>query len=147
MDQRELRRKLRQSNIVDLLDDGIENGSDLRVPSRVDEDAQGPDAGDANKESFKRLEQSSGRRAAPPEPREIPKASVNYAGLAIGTGFAVSGALIFPDARAINILHGSLRYRPAWIEHLTATESRVYALVAIVFGIALCAFSLYRPRR
>jgi hypothetical protein len=146
MDKRELAKMLRRTNTADLLDDGIENGSDLQSFAKTEGDA----VDDVPK--VRRGEtptQSSPLRDLHVKelPEEAPpKEPVSYLGLFIGACFLVFGIVMFLHPQDESIYHDRIKYRP-FVEHVTVTGSQVYAVVALVIGIALCGFSLYRPKR
>ena len=146
MDKRDLSRMLRRTNTADLLDDGIENGSDLKSFSQT----EATEVVDAPKVSQVDLPtQSSPLRNldAQATPRAVPpKESYSYLGLFFGTYFVVSGVLLFLFPQDASIYHDRMKSRP-FVEHVTATGSQVYAVIALVVGIVLCAFSMYRPKK
>jgi hypothetical protein len=150
MDKHELARMLRRTNTADLLDDGIENGSDLQSLARMKDDAV-----DAVEDAPKvpgRVElptQSSPLRDlhAKAAPKQVqPREPISYLGLVIGACLLVFGAVMFLYPQAVSIYHDRIKYRP-FVEHVTTTGSQVYAVIALVIGIVLCGFSLYRPKK
>ncbi len=146
MDKRELARKLRRTNTADLLDDGIENGSDLKSRAKTAE---------AECVDVPKVSQVDLPTQSPPlrklDTREIPgtgqpKKSISYLGLFFGACFLVSGILLFLFPQDAYVYHDRMKYRPI-VEHVTTTGSQVYAVIALAIGIALCGFALYRPKR
>ena len=150
MDKRELAKLLRRTNTADLLDDGIENGSDLRSFAKTGDDPA--DAVDAAPKVPRRVEmptQSSPLRDLHTKeaPEEVqPKEPISYLGVFIGACFLVFGVVMFLYPQDVSVYHDRIRYRPI-VEHVTTTGSQVYAVIALVIGIALCWFSLYRARK
>ena len=151
MDKRELARMLRRTNTADLLDDGIENGSDLKSFAKAEDDAA--DAVDDVPRVPRRGEmptQSSPLRdlhaKEAPKEAQLPKEPISYLGLFIGACFLVFGVVMFLYPQDVSAYHDRIRYRPI-VEHVTTTGSQVYSVIALIIGIALCWISLYRPRK
>jgi len=150
VDKRELAKLLRRTNTADLLDDGIENGSDVRSFAGTEDDPA--DAVDAAQKIPRRGEmptQSSPLRDlhARELPEEVqPKQPISYLGLLIGACFVVFGIVVLLYPQDVFVMHDRVRYR-TYVEHVTATGSQIYAVIALVIGIALCWFSLYRARK
>lgn len=150
MDKRELAKLLRRTNTADLLDDGIEKGSDLQSFAKTEDDTA--DAVDEVRQVPRRGElptQSSPLRDL--HKQEIPevlppKEPISYFGLFIGACFLVFGVVMFLHPQDMSFYHERTRYRTI-VEHVTTTGSQVYAVIALVIGIALCWISLYRPKR
>jgi hypothetical protein len=151
MDKRELARMLRRTNTADLLDDGIENGSDLKSFAKTDDSLDNVDAIDDVPKVSKSgtPTQSSPLRDLPKEkaPEELPPGEpISYLGLFIGACFLVFGVVMFLYPRDVSVYHDRIKYKP-FVEHVTSTGSQVYSVIAFVIGLALCWFSLYRPKR
>ena len=150
MDKRDLAKLLRRTNTADLLDDGIENGSDLKPFAKTEDDAA--DAVDDIPQVARRTEmptQSSPLRDLHKKetPEALPpKEPISYLGLFIGACFLVFGIMMFLNPQEVWVMHDRVRYRTI-VEHVTATGSQVYAVIALVIGIALCWISLYRSKR
>jgi len=146
MDKRELAKLLRRTNTADLLDDGIENGSDLKSFARTEDDA----VEDVPKRPRVEMPtQSSPLRDLHKKeaPEEVPpKEPISYFGLFVGACFLVFGIVMFLYPQDASVYHDRIKYRP-FVEHVTTTGSQVYAVISLVIGIALCGFSLYRPKR
>lgn len=149
MDKREIARLLRRTNTADLLDDGIENGSDLQSSAKTEDDAAGDVADVPKVQRGEMPTQSSPLRdlRTKEAPKEVPpREPVSYFGLFIGTCFLVFGVVMFLHPQDVSLYHERTRYR-TMVEHVTATGSQVYAVIALVIGIALCWISLYRSKR
>lgn len=146
MDKRELSRMLRRTNTADLLDDGIENGSDLKSFAQIDE-AEVVDAPKVSQVDM-RTQSSPLRNLDTQEtPRAVPaKEPISYLGLFFGACFVVSGVLLFLFPQDRYVFHDRLKSR-SFVEHVTATGSQVYAVIALVVGIVLYGFSMYRPKK
>jgi len=146
MDKRELSRKLRRSNVGDLIDDGIENGSDLKASARIEESEQkAPEVSNIDLPTqSKRRPALPGKDRRPAAPERDP---MSYLGLFLGACFLLPGVALFLFPREVSVYHDRLKHGPSVVEHVTTLVAQAYALIAIVAGIAACGFSLYRPRR
>jgi hypothetical protein len=146
MDKREIARRLRRTNTADLLDDGIENGSDIKPFAKTEDDA----VEDVPKLPRVLMPTQSSplrdlhKQKAPEAPPQ--KEPISYVGLLIGACLLVFGVVMFLYPQDVSVYHERSRYR-SFLEHVTATGSQVYAVIALLIGIALCWFSLYRPKR
>ena len=142
MDKRKFARFLRQSNTADLLDDGIENGSDLK--SRATAGKEEPDAtpddgpGEPATHPTPQHEQQA-PQAAPPS------ASISYFGLFLGASSLAAGVMLLVDPRDMRVFHPG-RYGGS-VEHVTAFGSQAYGALALILGITLCWYALYRPKK
>lgn len=147
MERREIKDALRRSTVIDLLDDGIENGSDLKSPHRKRKDGDRASAahpsGDASRGESDALVPAA--KVSHPTTESTNK-SISYSGVFIGVGFVIAGAVMLASPHDLNVYHAAMR-RHAFVEHIAKPEMMVYAVIAIIFGIALCAYSLYRPRK
>ena len=136
MANRDVRWLQRRTNIADLLDDGIENYSDIKAGAV-------PPAGSAD---------ADGHRPPPPRPAKAfavavrARAPANWLGILIGTGVLAGAAylLVAPVDRMIYHPHAR---GGSFVEHVTRERSRVYGAAGMLIGIGLLGFSLYRPRR
>jgi len=147
MDKRELARLLRRTNTADLLDDGIENGSDLKSFEKTEDDVvddlpQVPRRGEMPTQSSPLRDLH--KKETPDA--QIPRAPISFFGVFVGACFLVFGVVRFLYPQDVSFYHERARYRTI-VEHVTAPGSQVYALIALAIGIALCWISLYRPRR
>jgi hypothetical protein len=146
MDKRTFSRMVRRTNVDDLLDDGIDNGSDLKSFAQSDDD----DMDNLPKEPQVDLptQPRELRKQSMAKPRDaVPcRAPVSYVGLLSGAFFLIAGVLLFLYPNDIHILHDRIR-GGSFVEHVTTTGSQAYAAMAVILGIAICAFSLYRPRK
>jgi hypothetical protein len=145
MDQRKRSRMVRRTNVDDLLDDGIENDSDLKSFARTADDAA--DATPEESQVDLPTQSPRPRKQTLPETLDaVPhKGPISYLGLLFGACFVVAGLVLFVYPREAYVFHDRLRYSPI-VEHVTATGSQIYAVLAVVVGIAICGFSLYRPK-
>jgi len=149
MDKRELARMMRRTNTADLLDDGIENGSDLKSFAKSEDDAvegvpKVPKASRVEMPTQSTPLRDLYKKKTPEAPP--PKEPISYLGLFIGACFMVFGVVMFLYPQDVSVYHDRIRYRPI-VEHVTTTGSLIYAVIAWVVGIALCWFSLYRPKK
>src|SRR5450432_1769257 len=97
MDKRKFAKLLRQSNTADLLDDGIENGSDLksRAPAEKEEPDATPDDGPGEPAIHPTpphaQHEQQAAEAAPPS------ASISYLGLFLGASSVAAGIMLLVD--------------------------------------------------
>jgi len=144
MDKRELAKLLRRTNTADLLDDGIENGSDLKSFAKTEDDPVDdvPKVSQAGAPTQSSPLRDLPKKAAPEQ--RAPGEPISYFGLSIGACFLVFGVVMFLFPQDVSFYHERTRYRTI-VEHVTTTGSLIYAVIALVVGIALCWISLYRP--
>ena len=167
MDKRELSRLLRRSNVGDLIDDGVENGSDLKSSARIEEPKpKAPEVPARDLKSSPRIEEPEprapevpaidlptqpkhrkvvlGRQPKPAAPEREP---ASRTGVFLGACFLLPGIVLFLFPKEILVYHARLNRGPSPVEHVTTQGAQVYAVIAILVGIAVCALSLYRPKR
>ncbi len=149
MDKRKFSRMLRQSNVEDLLDDGIENGSDLKAKPF----AQDPLVADADDtpdvSNVDTPTQSTPLRDLPEQQTRnamLPKGPISHLGLLLGSCFLLAGVVLLLYPRDVHVYHDRIKHLPYFVEHVTASGSQAYAVIAMIVGIALCGLSLYRPK-
>lgn len=145
MDKRKFASFLRQSNTADLLDDGIENGSDLKSRARTEKEAPDAPPGHALDEPAASPAQEYAQHQQQAPETAPPAASVSYLGLFLGVSSLAAGIMLLVDPHDLRIFHSAMRYRGS-IEHVTAFGSQTYGVLALIFGIALCWYALYRPK-
>ncbi|HEY2345921.1 MAG TPA: hypothetical protein VGH80_08555 [Xanthomonadaceae bacterium] len=147
MGKRDIGRLLRRTNVEDLLDDGIENGSDLKSRKPGHDDAD--EAVAAEPPKARRPSRTPRRKQEPDQAElveELKRRSVSWFGVALGACLVVSGILVFAFPQAILVYHASIR-RSSFVEYVSPAGSQAYGVVSMILGAALLAFSLYRPRR
>lgn len=126
----------RRTNIADLLDDGVENYSDLRNAAASAREASEPES-----------------PPAPPRQPDAERIPVRLApvrasrlGVLIGAGMAISCALLYLHPADFIAFHPGTRTTRLRLEHVTPERCRAYGAIGVVVGVGLLAFSLYRPR-
>ena len=141
MSNRDVRWLQRRTNIADLLDDGIENYSDLKPSASA--------AGAAGAEGTAMVE-SPGAAAAPRSaastPTASPRQTVSWLGLLLGIGFVAAGVRLFVAPIDLMVYHQRMK-RSSFVEHVTPQRWRIYGTAAAVVGLGLLGFSLYLPRQ
>lgn len=143
--RRDVRWLQRRTNIADLLDDGVENGSDLacgQVPAResIENDAGAVD---------RPVKTTPAHPVSPTSPSpsgERARATVNWFGVLVGLGFVAAGLRLLVVPVDMLVYHDRVK-RPSFVEHVTPERSRVYGAGGAVVGVGLLVFALYRPRR
>jgi hypothetical protein len=138
MSNRDVRWLQRRTNIADLLDDGIENYSDVRagsVPSAESESGGSPVAPPIARPAVKQQPVDG--------PARLP---MSWFGILIGLGMAASSAHLFLFPVDMMVYHQRMK-RPSFIEHVTPERSRIYGAAGVLIGFGMVGFSLYRPRR
>ena len=139
---RDVRWLQRRTNIADLLDDGIENGSDLasgQVPAR--------EAVDDEAEAGRPIAATPPRPVAPaPSSVEPARPTVSWFGVLVGLGLVAAGVRLFVVPVDMMVYHDRMK-RPSFVEHVTPERSRIYGAAGATVGLVVFAFALYRPRR
>lgn len=135
----DLRRLRRNTTADDLLDDGVENGSDRK--------------GYANNEG--RTDIASDLAMAPKRERAkhadgaghaASAGSISVLGLGLGAVMLAAGAVLLAWPADMLVEHVRIRYLPSVIEHVTAATSRMYGAALVAAGLAVLAFALRRFR-
>jgi len=139
MSNRDVRWLQRRTNIADLLDDGIENYSDLKPSASA--------AGAADAEGTAVAESPGAtpapRSAASTPTTASPRPTVSWLGLLLGIGLVAAGVRLFLASIDLMVYHQRMK-RPSFVEHVTPQRSRIYGTAAAVVGLG---FWLYRPRQ
>jgi hypothetical protein len=145
MDKRKFSRWLQRSNVDDLLDDGIENNSDVKFRERSKDAEAGDSREDIHVDSIAEpAAPQSGREEEPSATRREDR--ISLPGLLLGVFFMLLGIAAFLFPKDLYIFHQRIKYARSFVEYITASQSQVYAVGAFILGIAICGFSLYRPR-
>jgi hypothetical protein len=134
----------RHTTTEDLLDDGVENFSDLKtLESRSSEEPEpSPESLAVRRQTLERRRKEQQQFAS-----EAYRLAFSRFGLFLGVLLVLSGAalLVFPVDMLVH--HARIRYLPPVVEHVTQARSQLYGAALLIAGIALAGFSLYRPRR
>ena len=143
MSIRDLKWIKRRTTVSDLLDDGIENNSDLQQLDSGDELAQPPNPALLRKRS-ETLALINAEHAA----TELAAYRKNFSifGAALGAVIAIASAYVVISPVDMRVEHRRIRYLPTVWEHVTPARSRFYGSVGLVFGVFVVGYSLYRPR-
>lgn len=131
----------RRTTVEDLLDDGIENASDLSKPPSDTTLSPDPEAFRKRSETLARVR---AERAA--EFSATRRKSLSVFGVLLGLLIATGGSLLVMFPADMRVEHSRIRYLPTVWEHVTPARSRLYGSVGIAFGLVLVVYSLYRPR-
>ena len=131
----------RRTTAEDLLDDGIENASDLgKLPS----DATLPPDPAALRKRSETLARVKAEHAA--EFSAARRKSFSVFGVLLGLLIAAGGGALVVFPTDMRVEHSRIKYLPTVWEHVTPARSRLYGSVGLAFGLALVVYSLYRPR-
>jgi hypothetical protein len=135
---------LRQhTNVEDLLDDGIENNSDLKSFAKAPDPVSDHDAAE---EGPLRQSNSSSAHHEAERPLEGPQNKVSYFGAVIGASITIGGILLVLFPVDMFVFHDRTKYyRPFW-EHVTHGRSEIYGVAGILLGAVVFCFSVYQPR-
>jgi hypothetical protein len=140
MSNRSLHWLRRHTNVADLLDDGIENNSDLSsfaVPG--DSADPGTNASIAPRSGE---QQRAPKPFVPPTMRE----SISLTGILIGGVLLLGGVLLVLLPVDMDVFHHRVMYLPSFVEHATPFRSRVYGSAGILLGLIVLAFATVRHR-
>jgi hypothetical protein len=125
--------KIREStNLYDLLDDGIENGSDSPALAELRRAGSPPE--------------SPRRPSAPSSDIPQPPARRSIGGALLGLSVAASGFAVAFWPREMIVWHARIRYLPSIAEHVSATTARGYGVIVAAAGALILAVSLVRMR-
>jgi len=132
-----------QTTIEDLLDDGVENFSDLKGS---DAESAPEDEPDAAVLAAKQQSRDIMRREAAAENARHTSA-LSWTGTTLGLLIAASGTMLVVFPVEMRVEHPRTKYLPTVREHVTPARSRLYGAALVVAGMAVTAYSLYRPRK
>ncbi len=141
----DVHRQLQNTNVWDLLDDGIENGSDLRARPRGAD--PGPAAGvDAPVAPAPRTTLTA--RTQPESTTEPVRSNraISWFGLALGLAMIVAGLLVAWHPHSMVVYHAPTRHAHGSSEFVTAREAQGCGWISVILGLTIGAFSVYRPR-
>lgn len=129
----------RFTNVDDLLDDGIENNSDLS--SRTEEASADLSETDsralqiqANTIAKVQKEQEQDRMAQR-------RKDYNLFGIVLGAILAISGLGLAMHPIAMRVEHARMKYLPTVVEQVTPNRGRLYGFSLFAFGLVLIYFS------
>ena len=138
------RRDLRlTTNVEDLLDDGIENNSDLVDGELLREPEGNPDP---RALEIRAATIARNRAEEALALNQFRRKNLSYLGILLALVLAISGIALILRPMEIRVEHARMKYLPTVTEHVTAARSRLYGSVLLVAGIVLLAYSLQRPR-
>jgi hypothetical protein len=133
----------RRTNVEDLLDDGVENGSDLVAGLP---EAEEPLTAEEEVALDKREQTLAAVRAEQAEvTATIRRRAFSPYGVAFGLLIAAGGAWLIANPVDMRVEHRRMRYLPTFREHVTPARSRFYGAAGLVSGLALIGYSLRRP--
>jgi hypothetical protein len=133
----------RNTTANDLLDDGVENFSDVRAPESTPAKEGTPDpAAIASKQRTRDAVQSDLRRQLAIEWRR----AWSPFGIGLGLALIVAGTLemLFPADMIVR--HPAMKSAGS-VEHVTPDRAMFYGGVIVAVGVALVAFAVVRPRK
>jgi hypothetical protein len=126
-----------------LLDDGIENNSDLIGAdfSRQPPEAQDPQASEIRDATIAKIRADEFIAI-----NQFRRKSISYFGVFLGLVLAISGIALIASPTDMRVEHARMKYLPTVTEHVTPVRSWLYGSALLAVGIALLAYSLKRPR-
>ena len=128
--------KIRErTNLYDLLDDGIENGSDLETLVRLREEA-------ASAPSVQRPPEALPR----PQPATPVRAGRSWGGVLIGSLLLAAGGSLALYPQEMVVWHAAIRYVASSAEYVSPSMARVYGIVVASAGVLVLLVSLVRMR-
>lgn len=137
----------RNTTAEDLLDDGVENGSDLKSPRESDGvDSVADDAPPHGAMEIRRRTLERNRLEAVEQARIQRRKSYSLFGLLFGAALLVFGLVAMLHPTESDVLHVRIKYLSSFVEHVSKERSVFYGAVMFVFGAVLCWYSLLRPR-
>ena len=131
---------LRQhTNVEDLLDDRIENNSDLKSFCPPAEPCDEPPVTELPEVQLEQVQ------AKPPMPE---RAQPDFFVAAIGTLMVGCGLSLVLHPVDLVVYHDRAKYfRRDFLEHVGHGRSEIYGAAGVLLGIALLIYSFYRPRK
>ena len=135
----------RNTTVDDLLDEGAENGSDMRVFSEDPPPGPGPHADglQAQRAAYTLDQQQRAVSAAHISVRR----SRSVWGTATGIACMVAGAWLILHPVAMWVAHPGMKRAWPLMERVSEDGATFYGAVLVVFGAVLTGFSLYAPLR
>jgi hypothetical protein len=134
----------RRTTVDDLLDDGVENFSDLRdkqEPAAVGETAPNSEAVAAILRA--RAEDQVAEREAI---RVARRRAWNLFDIALGISMIVAGTLAIRFPQQLLVHHARMKYLPNTVEPVDPLRFAFYGGVLVLAGVGLCVFALVRRR-
>jgi len=142
--------KIRQrTNLYDLLDDGIENNSDLEALRKAREDAAAePEPPAAHAGTDDAPHPATASPSTPAGDRKAASATGrrHWAGALTGALSCAGGLWLLVAPATGLVFHDRIRYARPFVEQVSPLMSQVYGGVLLVAGIALLYFSLRQTR-
>ena len=133
----------RHTTVEDLLDDGVENFSDLKASETAAPEPEPDPALIAANQQFRdqaRLEQEQAMR-------EAYRSAFSDLGIFLGLLMTVSGSTLALFPVDTLVYHARVRYLRSVVEHVTPARSVLYGASLAISGIGLIGYALYRPCR
>ena len=134
----------RFTNVDDLLDDGIENNSDIatKLASNV------PPAPPPDETSIRIREETLSKVEAEESLTRLRQRKSSYSryGVILGVILSLAGIISSIHPSEILVEHARIRYLATTHELVSPFRARIYGVSLAAIGIALVAFSLYRPK-
>jgi len=133
----------RYTTVEDLLDDGVENFSDVkRAVGQAESDHEDapvdPNTAAANQQNRERLRNDTKAR-----PR---RSTYSGIGLLLAIAMIAGGTLMLWFAPDMWVHHATVRYARPTVEHVTPMRARMYGASLLLGGVALGWFALVRRR-
>ena len=141
MSKRSLTWLRQNTNVEDLLDDGIENNSDMASFAEID----GSDSSAAA--ISQQSEPSSQSPLSADRPDPVASAPISFIGALLGSVLIIGGALLVLLPIDTFVFHQQAGRLPSFWEHVTVGGSEFYGGAGLLLGLSLIACSIYKPRR
>ena len=135
MSKRDEVRVRQNTTLYDLLDDGVENGSDVSALARLK----------AEHEQSSANEISNAHRASP-QHFALTTSRRSWGGAVLGFAIFTGGTAVAIWPVEMLVWHDRIRYLPSFAEHVTQDGARGYGIVVALAGLVVTLFSLVRMR-
>ena len=132
----------RRTTIADLLDDGIENGSDVAGLSAAAEELPVPGGEDALRKRDQTLAAIRAEQRA--ADATMARRSFSPYGVFLGVLIAAGGTWLIARPVDMRVLHDRAKHLP-FREHVTPARSRLYGTAGLVGGLLVVAYAMRRP--
>ena len=134
----------RQTTVEDLLDDGVENFSDLKASDTAVPEEPDPDPVlIATNQQFR----DQARREREQAMREAYRSAFSGLGIFLGLLMTISGAALVLLPVDTLVYHARVRYLRSVVERVTPARSVFYGASLAISGIGIIGYALYHPRR
>jgi len=137
-----------RTNIEDLLDDGVENGSDIRARINEEDRPSAAEDGSPADEALLRKRDETLAAVRAEQAAVLAKArrrAISPGGVALGLLVVLGGIWLIADPVDMRVEHRRMYRLPTFWEHVTPARSRFYGAAGVACGLLLIGYSLRRP--